>query len=978
MSPLPFSISIARRFYLVVLFFMFKNSVPSEASTRGINPDDINEATRLLKAERSRVSMIKNPEEKIQKMFDLGLWVEANETLNASRPSTSMKLLRAEWFYLNQRFQQSLRLVDSILNTNHNNQNALLLKAQLWIEFWKLKNAEDILLEMISHKQKSDRPYYLLGNAYILEGKLKEAAEIAQLLSKNFPESELSSLLQGRLYLLNNSPVKADSIFKIGLMKNPLSADLRFYFGYTAWRNAQKGFLSNMENQWDLCLTIHPTHFLAHWHLGNGHTNKTYSDYSRADDFKIKLELANFDSLLIQKKYGMARKLTETVREKYPLSVLPMLYKASSFYMEHLDPIQNKDLNYILDKNLDSAEQLFSNILTLIPHYGPAHNGIAAVIKERSLPLLYFFDSLNRVIAQEPKERETFSKVVIPELTNYPEFTQKIILRQFYAAKAFLPILAKGGYNFHIMPLHHTLAQTFKDPYFNQSSTFDHRQWMDIRGVGSGAVGIEYVQKGAYFERNVLLHEFMHLVHATLITESDRRKIRKLYFSAIKKGNVLDYYAAANEDEYFAQIYPAYFSNEAVQPMDFKSYNTIAKLKSKDPEAYHFIDSLVKATQEYALGAQNIFKDEWCELYIHKVAAMDVRSSSGKKLAFSYLDTASNWNKDYVPLLLAKADLSIKTGELELAEIAIKRAKNLNPSFSGIFIKNYALNKALGETGLLDYNSSYTLQRSDLLKAISLESDPVILTEYIMALSQFYVSNAQIPEAIATLRPLSEYTDHGSSYQKEERNRSISNLALLKASLGYDDLASELKKIYSENTQDYSMVLLYAEFLYRTKKVDQAIQILEKGFEEQSVSGIHNPAFNIYLSYLQAINGNIPNARKTHISAIADTSLIGVRYYMALGELSKAESLLKSIPLAHDLLVKSQTNEVWGDFALQKNNSTEAIQRFEQALSENPYNFSVAEKLNALYFRLGKLSNARGLINRLHSLFIQAGPILHF
>jgi hypothetical protein len=91
-------------------------------------------------------------------------------------------------------------------------------------------------------------------------------------------------------------------------------------------------------------------------------------------------------------------------------------------------------------------------------------------------------------------------------------------------------------------------------------TTFDNRQWMDIRGVGSGAAAIEYVERGAFLERNVILHEYVHLFHGRVLTDAENRKIRSLYYQAMKEKRTLDYYSQNNESEYFAQTYPAYLN----------------------------------------------------------------------------------------------------------------------------------------------------------------------------------------------------------------------------------------------------------------------------------------------------------------------------------------------------------------------------------------------------------------------------------
>ena len=119
-----------------------------------------------------------------------------------------------------------------------------------------------------------------------------------------------------------------------------------------------------------------------------------------------------------------------------------------------------------------------------------------------------------------------------------------------HSAKAYLPFLVKQKKTFVIPPLHVDLATAMDDKSFRERTTFDNRQWMDIRGVGSGAAGIEYVERGAHWERNVLLHEFVHLFHFTVFTDEEKRKVRQLFYNAKARGLTLDYYSANNDQEH--------------------------------------------------------------------------------------------------------------------------------------------------------------------------------------------------------------------------------------------------------------------------------------------------------------------------------------------------------------------------------------------------------------------------------------------
>ena len=954
------------RIWILLLIYLIGIQV---AFCKTIGPDDTKAATILLNQQRASISEIRNVEEKIQKMLDLGLWSEANTLLLSSRASTNNRLLKAEFLYLNNSFFTSEKIVDSILLGNKSNAKALLLKAELEVESWKMSTAEDILKELLQKNNKNSKSAFILANAYLLEGKTKEARLLSTQLKVEYPLEGLGDLIEGRILLLENNPRKADSAIRIGIEKDPLNADLRFYYGYLKWRIGDGDFLNLMENEWVLCLQINPLHFLAHWHLGNGHTNKTFEDSYPNQDSSIKKALANFDPLISQKKFADALILAQGVQVQNPKSIIPLLYKASAYYM-----FLNIDFRERI-KNLDSAQTLYFKVLALNEGNGSAHNGIAAVIKAKRVPFLYFYDSLKAKINSQTLQNTVAFHAVVPETTYFPEFVEKMAMSEFHTSEAYLPLLSRGGYKYHIMALHHNLAETLSDPYFNQASTFDHRKWMDIRGVGSGAVGLEYVAKGAFYERNVLLHEFIHLIHSTLTTDRDRRKIRSLYFSAKKSGKILDYYASANEDEYFAQIYPAYYSKMAVHPQDFKSYNTAGKLKRIDPNAYSFIDSLVKIENQFLAGNQTVFKDQWCELYIHLALKSPLDRPVGKAKALSYLDSASNWDKDYLPLLIAKSEIGLKTGDLDLAELSLKKAEAINSNYSPIFIKNYELNKAVLDQGLLDYSSSFELQKSYLLKAISIEKDPVVLSIWKTKLIDFYTQNSLIADAFQSYNDFLSATPI-SSYQKEERNSVFADFVLRRAELGYNERIEELKAIYLSDPADYGIELKYARALNEIGQINSAISLLEKSMKIKEDSGIKDPESVLYLAYLQAKTGNKGRANQliqySYLGS-EDSTLLKIRVWQALGQEKKAEKLLNAIVVPHELFYKSLFEELKGDLALQKNFPEEVLVHYQQAVFDNPYNFKATQKLLAKLKIMKRETTYNLVLARMNSLPVKPG-----
>jgi len=124
--------------------------------------------------------------------------------------------------------------------------------------------------------------------------------------------------------------------------------------------------------------------------------------------------------------------------------------------------------------------------------------------------------------------------------------------------------------------------------------TFDGRYYASIRGVGGrvAVCGIEYLDQAARGGFNTIAHEFAHQVHIAAMGKSEVKEIRSLYERARREGRMLDYYAAANEYEYFAQGYEAFISDRKRPSAGVTARHTNRELFTSDPELYKFLVNL--------------------------------------------------------------------------------------------------------------------------------------------------------------------------------------------------------------------------------------------------------------------------------------------------------------------------------------------------------------------------------------------------
>jgi tetratricopeptide (TPR) repeat protein len=161
---------------------------------------------------------------------------------------------------------------------------------------------------------------------------------------------------------------------------------------------------------------------------------------------------------------------------------------------------------------------------------------------------------------------------------------------------AYLPKLARSGARYWLLPLDQRACEMSELDSIRAASTFDGRYYASIRGVGGKITvsGMEYLETAASGGFNTIAHEFAHQVHAVAMNERDRKRIRGLYERAVRKGSALDFYAATDEFEYFAQGYEAFVSQYKRPAAGLTARHTRLELSMRDPKLYKFLLELSK------------------------------------------------------------------------------------------------------------------------------------------------------------------------------------------------------------------------------------------------------------------------------------------------------------------------------------------------------------------------------------------------
>lgn len=934
---------------------------------QNINPDSILLVKKELKNSKNELSLrLSNRSGSqtlvLERMLELGMWQEALKGINSlKKGSPEQQLLLANYLILNNDFWAAEKHVNKVLGQDKQNEQAIYLKSVLEMHAWRLPNAALLLEEALKNKL-SEKLHLMLGRIRILEKKYPEALAIAKKTLQINPNSAGAYLLEADAYFWDQQPELALKPLRKSLEIDPFNADARFFYGYAIWRKIDARLLNDMADQWDIALIINPLHYQTHWHWGNGHTNLTYADYAEKDDDQVREELEKTDELVRDKKIPQALAFIESVKVKSPASILPDLHKGSIYYVA-----------YDLDRKmrLDSAENIFRNILDRKNHYGPAHNGLSAVIKSKRLAFLSTFDSINNELKNTKiSDLENFKRV-FPDIDYFPSDAVKAMAwNQLYTSVVYFPFLSKQNNSFRIPPLHKDLAVTMNAPYFRFISTFDNRQWMDIRGVGSGAAAIEYVERGAFMERNVILHEYVHLFHGRVLTDSENREIRALYYQAMKEKRTLDYYSQNNESEYFAQTYPAYFELIKVHPLDFKSMNTRSDLMDKDPAMYQFLDRLIKKERSYLAGDKQAMASNWAQVFLN---LSNAAKQKNKELAFALLDSSLQFDSKYLPAYLAKASLSMENKDFRSAENWIQKAEQINPKYAPIYTSFAELLDNQFIAKKTDREKSLNDQIFYLKKALNLEDDYQELANINRNLRELYKSNGMIPEAIELADNYAKNASVISTYLRDQRNDALAFSASLRTELGNKMALNTLKELVEQKPQNYEFRNLYADALSENKDYERAILTLKEAQRILAASGNSRADFNLRIAELHNELGKLDSI-ELYLKNIKTKSLRDLdklrlaRLFISSQKIAQADEVLEIIAKNEEPYFMSDYFYTKAILQESKFDKKTAIEHLEQSIVANSFHLKAIEKLIDLYEKEGFKIKAQDLKSRLNQV----------
>jgi tetratricopeptide (TPR) repeat protein len=180
---------------------------------------------------------------------------------------------------------------------------------------------------------------------------------------------------------------------------------------------------------------------------------------------------------------------------------------------------------------------------------------------------------------------------VMPDYPRLPARERHVVRVVTAPLKPWWPALIRAGATHDLMTVPENLGDRETRAGLRGRLTFDGRCYDHVRGVGglSAATGVEKLDEGADLAFQTLAHELAHQVLSYALPAELAARVKVLYAAAAAEGRFLDYYAASNVDEYFAQGYEALVSHVKRGCLKETQRHTRAELRTRDPALFAFL-----------------------------------------------------------------------------------------------------------------------------------------------------------------------------------------------------------------------------------------------------------------------------------------------------------------------------------------------------------------------------------------------------
>lgn len=250
----------------------------------------------------------------------------------------------------------------------------------------------------------------------------------------------------------------------------------------------------------------------------------------------------------------------------------------------------------LMQGDYQTALRAARQALKIDPHGALAHFQLSqAYVRMQEVERLNIgATDFRKRIPQEPPAKPLRLGDIFINYEALPPDQQRVIDQAAAPLSGFLDELRKKGAKHYLLPLDLRLTEVPGRQDLEDKLTFDGRYYSSVRGVGGilTVSGVEYLDTAARGGFHTIAHEFAHQVHTAAFDRTLTARVQQLYKRALKKGRTLDYYAAANEYEYFAQGYEAFISDFKRPGAGVTARHTRQELKEKDPDLYKFLEEI--------------------------------------------------------------------------------------------------------------------------------------------------------------------------------------------------------------------------------------------------------------------------------------------------------------------------------------------------------------------------------------------------
>ncbi|MEK6300649.1 MAG: tetratricopeptide repeat protein [Acidobacteriota bacterium] len=471
-------------------------------------------------------------------------------------------------------FAGSLRLLDEASREDRDSAVVRVERGLIFLDAEDVSRAGELLEAALREEPSNTEVMIGLAGVELLEGNYKSAEKLLRLVLAGTPQSGSAHSLLSRLFLENDNPNEAAAEAQRAIALEPSNVEALTTLAFVRARQMRPAEVRALARR---VVSLDEFNAVARRLLSQYLDGKAGYDQQVSQAARKRYELGR--ALKQQGQFSEA--LTEF---EAALAAEPRYYRAllsiGDIWLKRGD-YERAAGTARLAESVDPDGALVQLQLSY------AYRGM----KERArieIGAPNFAANLDR---RPAPTAFALTSEIFPEYALLSRRGQTVIDSVVAPLAQYLPRLARAGARHYLLAYDQRPGEVRDLRGSAEEKTLDGRYYDSIRGVGGrvSVSGFEYLEIAAAGGANTLAHEFAHQVHLTAMSKAEMKTIHNLYERARREGRALDYYAAANEMEYFAQGYEAFVSHYKRPSSGITARHTNRELFKRDPELYEFL-----------------------------------------------------------------------------------------------------------------------------------------------------------------------------------------------------------------------------------------------------------------------------------------------------------------------------------------------------------------------------------------------------